>query len=351
MSEQPIRVGIVGAGLNTTTQHIPRLQAIDGVQILSVCNRRRASAETVAGKFNIPQVFDRWEELVAAPETNAIVIGTWPNLHCPVTLAALAAGKHVLCEARMAMNAAEAHAMLAAARAKPHLVAQLVPAPFTLRVDNTVRRLLRERWLGEVLVIDVRSGSGFVDRDAPLHWRQDVALSGCNVLSLGIWYETILRWVGEAAAVMALGKVFVPTRRDATGAMREVHVPDHLDVIAELAQGGQACLRMSAVTGQAPPLDIWLFGSDGTLRYHSDKLFGAKRGDAHLAEIEVPSAEQGRWRVEEEFVNAIRGLEPVRLTTFEDGVRYMEFTEAAARSRQSGRLVRLPLDPVCLKPS
>ncbi|MDE2859988.1 MAG: hypothetical protein OXL35_00645 [Chloroflexota bacterium] len=68
-----------------------------------------------------------------------------------------------------------------------------------------------------------------------------------------------------------------------------------------------------------------------------------RRGDDGLAEIEVPVEKQQSWRVEEEFVNAIRGLEPVRLTTFEDGVAYMEFTEAVARSARTGRAVHLPL--------
>ena len=54
---------------------------------------------------------------MADPDIDAIVIGTWPYLHCPITLAALEAGKHVLTEARMSMNAAEAHRMLAAAAA------------------------------------------------------------------------------------------------------------------------------------------------------------------------------------------------------------------------------------------
>ena len=52
---------------------------------------------------------------------------------------------------------------------------------------------------------------------------------------------------------------------------------------------------------------------------------------------------QGTWRVEEEFVNAIRGKEKVVLTSFEDGVRYMEFTEAVTRSAQTGQAVSLPL--------
>ena len=61
--------------------------------------------------------------------------------------------------------------------------------------------------------------------------------------------------------------------------------------------------------------------------------------------MDVPHEQRGSWRVEEEFVNAIRGLERVRLSDFATGVRYMEFTEAVARSMQSGQAVSLPLLP------
>ena len=94
----------MGAGANTTDKHIPLLQEIDGVEIMGVVNRSGSSSDAVARRFSIPRTYDHWEQAVADPDTNAIVIGTWPYLHCPVTLAALAAGKHVLTEARMAMK-------------------------------------------------------------------------------------------------------------------------------------------------------------------------------------------------------------------------------------------------------
>ncbi|MGH8057329.1 MAG: Gfo/Idh/MocA family protein, partial [Candidatus Entotheonellia bacterium] len=68
-----------------------------------------------------------------------------------------------------------------------------------------------------------------------------------------------------------------------------------------------------------------------------------QRGDKELREIPIPSEKAGKWRVEEEFVGAIRGQEPLRLTTFADGVKYMEFTEAVHRSATSGQVVSLPL--------
>lgn len=346
-TESTLRIGIVGAGANTQSRHIPQLQQIEGVEIVSVANRTRASGERVAERFGIPRVYDRWEDLVRAEDTDAIVIGTWPSLHCAVTLAALEAGKHVLCEARMAMNLAEARQMLAATQARPHLVTQLVPAPMSFGVDATIRRLLRENYLGDLLAIHVQANSSsFVDPKAPLHWRQDHRKSGLNVLSLGIWYETILRWVGAAARVVAFGKVCVPERLDAESRqMVRVSIPDHLDVLAEMECGAQAHFQFSSVTGLAPPQKAWLYGSEGTLQFRpeGERLYGGRRGEKELAPIPIPEAERGRWQVEREFVDAIRGRGPVRLTTFEDGVRYMEFTEAVARSLREEEIIRLPL--------
>src|SRR5687768_10726645 len=135
MAERAVRVGIIGAGGNTVARHIPGLQAIEGVKIVGVVNRSRESSERVAKQFSIPRTYDAWEDAIHVDEADAIVIGTWPHLHYLTTVAALKANKHVLCEARMAMNAAEARAMRDAARIRAHLVAQVVPSPMTLRVD------------------------------------------------------------------------------------------------------------------------------------------------------------------------------------------------------------------------
>ncbi|NOY77157.1 MAG: Gfo/Idh/MocA family oxidoreductase [Calditrichaeota bacterium] len=344
MSDQKIRIGIVGAGGNTKAQHIPRLRAIEGVEIVSVCNRSRESSERVAQEFGIPTVYENWLELVEAPDTDAIVIGTWPYLHAPVTLAAFRANKHVLCEARMAMTAREAHEMWEASRQKPHLVAQVVPSPFTLHVDATIQRLIKEGFLGEILAIDVQTNGSFVDRESPLHWRQNADLSGLNVLSLGIWYEAMMRWVGEATEVMAMGKVAVPLRKNPdSGVLQAVRLPDHVDVIAKMACGAQAHFGFSSIRGLGGSDAGTLFGSEGTLRFSEGKLFGGRRGDSALKEIPIPPSEQGGWRVEEEFIGAIRGKEKITRTSFEDGVKYMEFTEAVARSIAEKRAVSLPL--------
>ena len=342
MTNQTLRVGFVGAGKNTRERHIPGFQKLSGIEFVAVANRTKESGERVAKDFGIGKVYADWRELVRAPDIDAVCIGTWPNMHPEISVAALGAGKHVLCEARMAMNAAAGRPMLEASRRAPHLVAQLVPAPHTLEVDSTLKSLLAEGYAGEVLAVELQAAQGrFVEPDAPLHWRQDITLSGHNVLNMGIWYEAMMRWLGPARRVMTMTKIAVPRRRDASGALQDVKVPDHVDILVDFKRGAVGHLRFSSITALAPPSEAWIFGTEGTLRLEADarRLSGGRRGDRALAEIAIPAERRIGWRVEEEFVNAIRGREKVTHTTFEDGIRYMEFTDAVAKSAASGQAV------------
>ena len=340
MTDSVIRVGFVGAGANSRKHHIPKLRAQSGVELAGVANRSKASGEQVAREFGIARVRDHWRDVVADPGVDAVCIGTWPNTHCEISRAVLEHGKHLLCEARMAMNAAEARSMLDAARRAPNLVKQLVPAPNTLEVDSTLQALLAEGYVGEVLAVEIQANQGqFVDAEQPLLWRQDASLSGLNAMTMGIWYEALMRWLGPARRVMAVTKICVPKRKDAGGVWQEVRVPDHVEILASLAGGASVHMRFSTVTALAPPSEVWIFGTEGTLRIESDarRLSGGRRGDKALREIPIPAEERIGWRVEEEFINAIRGREKVSRTTFEDGVRYMEFTEAVWKSARSGQ--------------
>ena len=343
MTQDTIRVGIIGAGANTRDRHIPGLQAIEGVEIVAVCNRSQESGERAAKQFGIERVCTNWQDIVHAPDVDAVVIGTWPYMHRLATVAALEADKHVMCEARMAMNASEAHCMYDALRSRPHLVAQIVPSPFSLRVDRTIQRLIRDGWLGDVLVVDVRAGGAFIDTDITMHWRHNMDFSGLNVMTMGIWYEAMLRWVGEATSVVAKSKTFTPMRKDEQGRLMGVRIPDHIDITADLACGGQAHIQVSSVTGFGELPSATIYGSEGTLHFSGDILTGGRRGDDGLSEIEVPAHEAGGWRVEDEFISAIRGQEEITHTDFATGVKYMEFTEAVYRSRRSGAAVSLPL--------
>jgi predicted dehydrogenase len=345
MADKPIRVGFVGAGANTRKHHIPKLKAQPGVELVAVANRSPESGDRVAREFGIARVETDWRRVVEARDVDAICIGTWPYMHRELTVAALGAGKHVLCEARMAMNAAEGRQMLEASRKTPQLVAQLVPAPHTLEVDRVLVKLLAEGYAGEIHAVEVQGTQQgrFAELGDAMHWRQDVRLSGNNILNMGIWYEAMMRWLGPARRVMAMTKIARPKRKDETGAWHEVKVPDHVDILVNF-KTSVGHLRFSSLTAFAPPPEAWIFGSDGTLHVEVDarRLTGARRGDTALTEIAIPADQRIGWRVEEEFVNAIRGREKITHTSFEDGVRYMEFTDAVARSVASGRAEDVP---------
>ena len=345
MADDVVRVGLIGAGRNTRERHLPGFQKIPGVEIVAVANRSRESGQIVADSFNIPTVYDSWRDLLEDPSIDAVCIGTWPYMHCTLSLAALDKGKHVLCEARMATNAHEAHAMLDASMTKPGLVAQIVPSPTTFKVDGLLQKLVSEGYLGDLLAVEVQVlGTSFVDTESPMHWRQDRALSGYNILNMGIWYEAMIRWVGPATRVMAMSKVNVPRRMDYDGNWQAVTIPDHVDVLCELANGAQAHVRVSTVTGLSPGSEVRLYGSEGSIYVDPQfNVFGGKRGDSQLTEMPNPPELQKFWRVEEEFISAIRGQEQITRTPFSIGVHYMEFTEAVTRSAQTGQAIALPL--------
>jgi predicted dehydrogenase len=345
-----LRIGVVGLGGNTRLRHVPGLLACGDVEIAAVCNRRAESTAAAAREFGIPRTYERWEDLVADDELDAVVVGTWPYLHAPISIAALDRGKHVLCEARMAMNVAEARQMQAAAERNPSRVAQLVPSPFGLGVDRTVKRLLGEGFLGRLReVVVLATNDALADAAAPLHWRQVAELSGVNMLALGIVHETLVRWTAEPVRVFAHARAFTAERVDpAIGSPRRVGTPDSVQILAVLADGAHAVYHVSGVTRFGPGTQIHLYGSEGTLRIElapHERIVGARRGEAALAEIAVPADERGGWNVEADFVAAIRDGRAIEFTSFAAGVRYMEFTEAVAHSATSGASVDISLEP------
>jgi predicted dehydrogenase len=314
------------------------------VRVVAVCNRTRASGERVAGSFGIPRVEVDPEALFADPDIDAICIGTWPYRHREYTVRALEAGKHVLCEARMAMDASEAREMLTIAQAHPGLVAQIVPAPFDLRSWRTVRRTIEEGVLGELREVQVTSlNSNALDPSAPLHWRERRDYSGTNTMNLGILAETVQRWLGPTESVAADAATLIQQRVDTeSGAPRNIDVPDSLGVLARMAGGVRATYRLgTALHASQDPNGISLYGSAGTLHWSlDDTITFAPLGEEPRAFPPDPGTE-GTWRVEQDFVDSIRLGTPVELTSFEDGLGYMQFTDAVWRSCSERRWVDL----------
>jgi predicted dehydrogenase len=340
-----IRVGVIGAGGIVSSVHVPGLRRQPGVELVAVANRSLESSRRAADELGIPNAYADWEELLAAGGLDAVLIGTWPYMHRTITLAALDEGLHVLCQARMANNAAEAREMLAASRRHPDRVCQLVPTSGSYRIDRALQRSLAEGYVGDVLSVEVQMlQRSFASFDGELDWRHDPEFSGVNVLNVGGTYESALRWLGPGNRVLAKTRVQIPRRRDAQGQLRTATIPDHVEVLYELGNGAPVHMKFSETTGLSRGNQIWIFGSEGTLHVDNEqRIFGGRRGDQELEELPNPREQQAVHRVEEEFVNAIRGREPITMNTFETGVRYMEWTEAVHRSAATGAAVELPL--------
>ncbi len=337
-----IRIGFVGAGGNTRDRHVPGLKEQGDVRLAAVANSTLESSQRAAAEFGIERAYGDWQELIADPGIDAVVIGTWPNLHSAVTIAALEAGKHVLCEARMALDFPDALRMLAASAARPGLVAQLVPSPLGLNVDRVLRRMVADGYLGTPYSLRITGGARqFVNPGRPAGPRDQRRFMGVSVMDLGLWYEPSLRWWGHATSVFAQGNQAVTSRPDpATGEPRPVDQPDHLEIVARYPDGSAGSFTFTQVQGLGPGAGAWLFGSHGTLHFDlSTQLLEAGRpGDQALTPVDL-GGERGGWRVEAEFIGAIRGREPVAYTTFADGARYMAFTDAVRRSADEGAAV------------
>ncbi len=337
MTAETIRVGIIGAGANTRKMHIPRLQAMEGVQIVEVANRTTASAQKVADEFQIPTVRNHWHEIIESKEIDAVVIGTWPYLHCEATSMALQAGKHVLCEARMAMDEVEARTMLQASYKHPECIMQIVPSPFTLHVDSTLLKILDNGEIGTPRFFRFEyQAPPLVQQGEKLHWRRNKKYSGTNIMMLGIIYESLLRWFGSAEWVNAHAEVINNRAVDPdTNKEVEVELPDYLSVQMKMTNGIMGSLFLHELSTRPISSSIKIYGDKGFIHldYEMDgKLYLSTGTGGELNEVQIPPELAGKWRVEEEFINTIRSFEDIEFTTFTTGVEYMKLTQAVNES-------------------
>src|SRR5437868_14089153 len=328
-----LRVGIVGAGNIVRARHLPALKKHPEVEVVAVSNSTYESSEKFCQEY-CPSAtpMRNWAELLALPDIDIIWIGTPPVMHSAVTVSALEAGKHVFCQARMSMDVVESEAMLAASKRYPELVTMLCPPPMGMRADLLVKKLLAENYIGHPHHVRLQSfTSSYLNPDAPAHWRQRIEISGLNVLTLGIYVEVLQRWLGDITGVFARGKIIYPIRQG-----YQVIIPDLLTVLCKFENGAEGVLEFSGVDALAPGDRLELYGRAGTLTYDfgSDVVQAGKLGDRALHIVDLAPELEGEWRVEEDFLAAVKSRGRVRpRPNFEEGVRYMRVVQAVADSR------------------
>jgi len=334
-------IGMVGAGNIVRQRHLPGLKKHPEVEIVAVSNSTYESSEKFCQE-ELPHAtpMRNWADLLALPDLDIIWIGTPPYMHSAVTISALEAGKHVFCQARMAMDLAEANEMLAASKKRPHLVTMLCPPPFGLRGDLLMKKLLAENYVGKVHDVRLQSfSSSYLDPEAPAHWRQKIEISGLNVLTFGIYVEVLHRWLGQITGVFARGKVVHSERRG-----YEVVVPDLLNILCKFENGAEGVLEFSGVNLTDESDHIEIYGDKGTLTYDfkTDKIRAAKLGSAEFHDVDLTPELTGEWRVEDDFIAAVKSKGRVGPhPDFEDGVRYMAVVQAVADSRARNEWVEV----------
>ena len=191
-----------------------------GVEVVAVANRSLESSRRAAAEFEHSARLRGLGAVDGRRRHRRRAHRHVAHMHRSITVAALESGRHVLCQARMANNAAEAHEMLAASRRHPNLVCQLVPSSSGYSIDIALRRLLADRVVGDVLSVEVqRLERAFAEFGGEFDWRHNPEFSGYNVLNVGAIYESMMRWLvlDQRLSVARLDR---PGRRQAGRAKR-----------------------------------------------------------------------------------------------------------------------------------
>lgn len=277
MSESKgLRIGFIGAGWTDRIQ-IPAFR-LGGLTPQAVASGHVDNARRVAKAHEIPDVHATWEELIANPAVDIVSICTPPDLHREISVAALQAGKHVICEKPTALNVDEAEAMLAAAQAAPE---QLAIIDHELRFHPQrmmMRQLIKEGYVGTVLHADfTRLGTDRLGATRPWTWWSDATRGGGILGALGSHLLDLARWmIGRVEALTAQFQIGHLYRTDpATGEQRTVTADDHAHLLLRFANGALGTITVSALTPGGHGMSILVVGTQGALRLdNEDQLWG-----------------------------------------------------------------------------
>ena len=200
-----IKAGIIGAG-GISACHAAGYKALENVEIFAVCDIHRQRAEEFATKHGIPHVFTDYNEMLKLDEIDAVSVCTWNSLHAPATIAALQAGKHVLCEKPMATNAHESEAMLQAAKK----AGKLLMIGFVRRFGNDaaiLKDFIDHGMMGDIYY----AKASYLRRNGcPGGWFGDRKRSGGGpLIDLGVHVIDLVRYLMKAPrAVSVYGAIF-----------------------------------------------------------------------------------------------------------------------------------------------
>jgi predicted dehydrogenase len=194
MSQHEIGLGVIGAG-GFGLYALQHFTQVPGVRLVAMAGTHRPAAQAAARRFAIPDIEDV-DALLARKDIDVVYIATPPFLHHPQAMAALAAGKHVICEKPLAMTVDQADEMIAAARRDNLLLVTNLMQRYNPLYDQ-VGRLIESRVLGEVLRGSFENYAS--DENLPAeHWFWDRAKSGGIFVEHGVhFFDMFAGWLGE----------------------------------------------------------------------------------------------------------------------------------------------------------
>jgi predicted dehydrogenase len=342
-----VRVGIIGAGFARRVQ-LPGLRLVPGVQVTAIASGRRANAEAVAAEFGIPAVYDDGADVAQSADVDLVVIASTPPSHARFASAALEAGKHVLCEKPMALDAPEAERMTLVAERRPAQVAWL---DHELRYEpnrRTVRDLIRAGAIGAVRHIELtlkpylRGDGRPQPAGAPWTWWYDGAQGGGMLGAVGSHLIDLCRfWTGSEVSSVAGGvRTFIRERPDPAGIVHPVTADEFVSGVLTLSGGAVVTLTLSAVAHHGPGHLAQITGADGSLVLTGEGRLEIGRPGARLEDISAPDDLAGRttvnnmWarsfvRLARDLVATIGGAKPAgEPAGFRDGWRIQRVMDA-----------------------
>ncbi len=347
-----IGVGVIGTGWGVKTQ-VPAFRAA-GLRVTAVWARTAEKAAAAAAELAVPCATADWEEVVGHPEVDLVSVTTPPHTHREMAAAALAAGRHVLCEKPTALDAAEAAEMLAAARRHPDRRALIDHELRFVPARRRLRRLVAEGWLGELHEVEAQLlNGGRLDPARPWTWWCDRDRGGGILGAAGSHLLDFVAWVTgrRVEAVRGTLGTFVRRRRDHDGVERPVTADQTASVELRLSGGAAGSLRLSTLVAGPPLSRLRLSGSAGTLVHENGVLRGARAGERELAELAVPEPRalpaglrDDEWRrgtleLGRRLAAALDGGDRDALAdaaTFADGLRVQRLLDAVRRSHAGG---------------
>ncbi len=348
---EKIRIGIIGTGSISHFHMVGYRASSDIAQVTAVCDLNEDRARAFAEKYGVPHVYTNYEDMLREAPLDAVSVTTWNNAHAPATIAALKAGKHVLCEKPLAMNAMQAQEMADTAKAAGKLLMVGFVRRFAQNTD-ALKAVIEAGDLGEIYSSQV----SIVRRwGNPGGWFSDKKRSGGGALiDLGVHIIDLARYLaGNPHPVSVYGATFsrLGMKPDILGV--EKYKTADYDEYCDVEDAATALIRFD--NGMVTYLNVtWVDNAEDSSKMH----FSGSKGGAQLEPVlEIyqdrhhylnnirPKLQYQGIDMEDiftkeirHFVTCIRDHSPCRCPA-EDGVWLMKILDAVYESARTGHEV------------